>query len=196
MVLPDPEGSPLPYTHEQLKKIADHLRRPIDDNIVRFVVGIARQYKQDEARPAHARRKADREQKRDVADAAKQAANLLKELNRLYRRHNGLRQTVIGLSDGGVSVFRALFRGGEIERAEQRLRDAAKNAPKGKAGNPNKEHVTVALMQLIWVWKNTRGTGRVSRTFFEDALRPLGFKAGEEALKVKIAEAKRYLRKG
>ena len=184
------DGSPYPYTDEQLRVLAQHLKLPIDHNDIRFVVGIGRQYLEQRDHPPHLVVSKHREQRRRDREVAAEAENAIRTMLRLYSRSN-LRGVLSGVP-GGVQLTQ-LYRDETLTNIANSLAfKAAETEPPAKRGQKSHDHITVALMSLLSVWEWTTERKRVSRRFLEDALHPLGCPTGK-SLDAKITEAKRLL---
>jgi hypothetical protein len=181
----------LPYTPEQLAAIADMLGRDKDDQLVRFVVGIARRYVAQKDQPPHF--VALRDNARKQASAANQAANLLDRLDRLYRQPGGL---LLGAPLG--QLYRLLMQG-EIRSIIERLHEFAEKASNTGAmlkldpgRRPDNEAIS-AQVQLRAVWKDARGNKRGMSAFEQAALEPLGYCPGKTAHEKRRQAARKAL---
>jgi hypothetical protein len=183
-----PDGSPLPYSDAELKQIADHLGPSASPADVEVIVGIARDFQANKAVPPHLLADAIRDYERLAAEAAAKGANLLRQLEKLYLdRHAGLRRAMrkmaIPVSFGGLTEL--------AERLDAFA--AVKPAPRSRGRKPQ-DHVTVALMNLIFLWERLRGKQRGRIRFFRSALAPLKYEPDDKELGRKITEADAYLK--
>lgn len=183
----DFEGSPWPYSEKQLVELIGHLRIGRRDQNAEFLVGIARLFLDQRRNPPSAAIKAARIRERDRAEAAAQAAKLLKQLVRLYDKKDGLR-----LFSGLLPLRRFVRDGDAMHVAEALEQIACRTMPALKRG-PNTDHVTVALMLLIDVWEDARGRSRGRDAFIKAALEPLGYNPGNKEFERQIKKAKAIL---
>jgi hypothetical protein len=172
-----------PYTPEQLKTIAQLLKRPEEDKLVRVVVGIARDFcKQQQPEGA----KTSGKQKSE-ADAANKAA---KAVRTVIQSPLPLKMFSIKLAE--------MRRRDELAYVERRLREFAHNRisegsnPDGKshAGRkPSTDHVVVAIARLIWIWKQARPERRGRVKLLNAALEPLGYDISKSVFKHHLKKA-------
>jgi hypothetical protein len=182
-VPPEDQADAWPYTPEQLATIATLLRRPVDDSLVGFVVGIAGDFRKQQA--AGGIRASSKRQK-DEADAANRAAKALEVLIRLAASRK-IQLEMFSIKLSGMFMF------GELAFIEKRLREFADNRTtegSSSAGRkPETDHVVAAIAQLIWAWDRTNPGLRGREKFLDATLKPLGYDISKSVFKHHLKKA-------
>lgn len=188
----EPNGSPKPYTEEELAKLAEHLGISRQHADAEYLVGIGRQFKVHEAEPPGGLLKEAIARERRDAETARSAAKALRELAALYQRPHGLRPLLAGDLEG-MYLGRFLRDAGVSDLADRLEKKAF--ARKAREGRPPDVHVTVAIMSLICLWQEHRPDRKtIAHGFIRDALEPLGYSPEIDELKRRVGQARKALR--
>lgn len=157
----------------------------MDDNLVRYVVGVGRDFCNQQA----AGSSADFNRRRhDEIEIARKIANALAVIIRAG--------SIFPIANFSVKLDQML-KLGELRFTKNRLQEFCKNKTTvfdnraSRAGRKTStDHAIVAIAQLVWIWSKSNHGRRGRAGYLEAALEPLGYDTSRAVFKHHLQKAR------